>query len=429
MKNDLQTELVTLLKAKGTGLHMGKSLGPDALARLQTLLMSLETHCVTKATLLTALLALPQTPEEAAWMAAALVNFEQYFPEDLWPILFFKNPDNLFEAMCHALIRGQNLTYDQANWGISQVFNPEVPDTFKAVFLEALRLKRETEDEHLGIYDYLWTLVERQRANLHYLVDLSTAYDGYNRTPFLLPFTAALLASVGVPCLLHGIDEVSPKRGMNTFKLLEKAGKNPLNTYDEVQARIENETIGWGYIDESVFCPALFQLKNLRQQMVKRPILATLEKLLMPFRAKETYLVTSYTHPPYRQTMQYLIRSKSWDKGVIFRGAEGGIQLSQDRQTPRIFVAAGQESVEDFVRPEHFGITEKGLPESECLDRDAILTLGIGGLSGNISWVSDLLIYQAAAIMTSLGLSDRDHALCVLREAISSGKAILHWEK
>ncbi|NBQ41825.1 MAG: hypothetical protein EBU23_04505, partial [Mycobacteriaceae bacterium] len=40
-----------------------------------------------------------------------------------------------------------------------------------------------------------------------------------------------------------------------------------------------------------------------RVAMVKRPVLATVEKLMVPVRARRTYLAASYTHPPYQAKM------------------------------------------------------------------------------------------------------------------------------
>ena len=62
-----QDKLVTLLKQKGTGKTMSKSLDVDQLDSLSDLIHSNEVETATIATILTAFLMLPNTTQEDYW--------------------------------------------------------------------------------------------------------------------------------------------------------------------------------------------------------------------------------------------------------------------------------------------------------------------------------------------------------------------------
>ena len=225
--------------------------------------------------------------------------------------------------------------------------------------------------------------------------------DGFNRHYFVLPFVSALLGSIGVPCLLHGVEAVGPKYGITPFKLLQSAGLNPLKSINDVSHAIETPSIGWGYCDQTVYSPLLSSLIPLRHAMVKRPILATIEKFLLPILAtNDTHLITGYTHPPYRQTTDYLLSQlPALSKRLICRGTEGSCQLPLDRRAPTLFLNKN-ENISDFVRPTNYGIDEQDrfdpIPEISC---DNILHEGVLALQGIENLVYSMILYQSMVIL------------------------------
>ncbi len=423
-------EFVQLLKTKGTGATMGKHLSLDQLDTLTRLFLDSGVHLTTKATLLTAILTLEKTVDEQHWLDAVLRSPEGYLPLELVTLVPGYTGDfDPFLTLIHRVISGQDLTDDQARQAMAYVCDPMVEEYLKAAFLEAERLKRETLVENQAFLSVLMSRSLHRRVDLPFLIDLSASYDGYNRTYFLLPFTAAVLASMGFPSILHGIDEISPKNGMNTSKLLQAAGKNPLLSFESVISDLQNPAVGWSYIDESVFSPTLFQLKTLRFNMVKRPFLATLEKLLAPIRGTKTALMTSYTHPPYRGVLTSLIQQQGvWDRALIVRGAEGGIQLNLDRRTP--WVKIQDTTVEDgYISPTLFGFGESEPPVLDnALDAAAVCAAGIAALSGQRNPVYAIIEYQVLCIVHLLGLiADNNDAQLRVVTSIQSGDALRRW--
>ena len=159
--------------------------------------------------------------------------------------------------MIHAAMAYQSLSTSDIQSAFEQITQQRVPDYKAASLLEALRLKEESFEENKTTHDFFRSKTLTESVDVPVLIDMATPYDGFNRSYFLQPFVATLLAAVGIPTILHGVHEVSPKKGMNTHKLLVAANKNPLKSIAEVKSDIESPDIGWGYIDQSVFCPAL----------------------------------------------------------------------------------------------------------------------------------------------------------------------------
>ena len=90
-----------------------------------------------------------------------------------------------------------------------------------------------------------------------------------------------------------------------------------------------NPSIGWAYIDQQIYFPELYQLRQLRKEMVKRPFLATFEKLLQPVRAKEgNYIVTGFTHSHYKSEIaRQLMEQGLCKKALVLKGSEGATHM------------------------------------------------------------------------------------------------------
>ena len=219
--------------------------------------------------------------------------------------------------------------------------------------------------------------------------------------------------------------DISPKNGMNTHKLFLNAQKNPLQSIDKICDQLTDPTIGWGYLDQSVFCPDLHQLTQTRIDMVKRPVLATIEKWLRPISAKKNICVTGFTHPPYKQkTIDLVGHGQKYNQLLLVRGVEGSTLLPFDRRAPFITMQQDDEPVYDFMSPDIVGVESEGLIDQDPIDS---LEIGIKALKGELINYSNYLKYQALAIGTVLNknMNKLDDALT---ESIQSGLAYQHWE-
>ncbi|RAP23571.1 hypothetical protein DID73_02155 [Candidatus Marinamargulisbacteria bacterium SCGC AG-343-K17] len=413
-----------ILKGKGTGKTMSKHMALDDISFVLSHFNSPDIPMAMKATLLTAWLMLDATDEEAVALNQLKNNINDILPNDLH-FLFNKGSSLLIDQQVSMLLNHQSLSRKDLMECLSTFHSGDVPDYKIAALLEGLRLKEETFEENSAVYDFFKSKAKSVNLNIPLIIDMATPYDGFNRHYFLQPFLAALLASIGIPSILHGVQTVSPKNGMNTHKLFLNAGKHPLKSLDNVAKDILDPTIGWGYIDQSIFCPPLHDLIPTRIAMVKRPVLATIEKWLQPISANRTVCLTGFTHPPYKQkTIDMVHHAGIYDDLMLIRGVEGSTLLPYDRRAPFIISHNNQEPTFDFISPTDVSHEPCDLGEQ---NPDETLIKGIDALTGNNQQLSDYLCYQALAIGTVIG-HDINKMTNDLMASIDSGKALSHWE-
>ena len=263
-----------------------------------------------------------------------------------------------------------------------------------------------------------------QQTSLPHVIDLANPYDGFNRNLYSSLFLAPLLGSLGFPCVLHGIDSIGPKNGVNPNKLLNALNKRIPTTLPEAVDQLSHA--GWTYVDQSILSPQLYAQKQLRLAMVKRPLLATLEKLLMPIRGTSTHLVTGYTHPPYKQKMTDLMIASPMTHGVLFRGVEGSAQLSTTHRV-RCRTIQGNHAQERFIEPPQCASQPDPIAPTDCLTDS--MTAGLAALRGDDSPMRPILLHTGSSILDALGLMPYAKAWEKLETALCSKQALACWNK
>ena len=206
------------------------------------------------------------------------------------------------------------------------ILEDQIDPVQAAVILIGLRMKRETDEEVRGILDALLAHTSTVTCQSDQVISIADPYNGFNRTIQSSLFVLPVLAACGCPAYSHGVELVGPKYGVTHHTTLRALGANPLLDLQSVKALIDDPQIGWGYIDQKVFCEALFRLNTLRRLIVKRPVLTTAEVLLTAIQGKEkTHLLTGYVHKPYRDTYIMLAKHAGLDSMLLVKGTEGGI--------------------------------------------------------------------------------------------------------
>jgi anthranilate phosphoribosyltransferase len=252
----------------------------------------------------------------------------------------------------------KDISYEEARTGMRYVLDGRVDPVQAGIFLIALRMKRETDDENRGVLQAIIDATHTVTADVDDVLDLADPYDGFTRTLPVSPFLPAVLAACGVACVTHGVERMGPKFGVTHRQVLRAAGVAVDLTVEEAAARIADSRIGWAYVDQKVFCPKLHQLADFRTLIVKRPAITTAEVLAGPVRGRRTHLVTGYVHKPYPRIYALLARHAGFDSALIVRGVEGGM-LPSLRQSGKAFYyrEGGEERALDFT-PAEFGIEQ-----------------------------------------------------------------------
>jgi anthranilate phosphoribosyltransferase len=339
----------------------------------------------------------------------------------------------------------KDISEEEARLGTAAIFEDKVDPVRAAIFFIALRMKRETAEENRGVLDAIRDYTTSVTADVDELVDLADPYDGYNRTLPASPFLPALLAACGVPTVSHGLDSVGPKYGITHRHVLAAAGVPVDLSTGDAARRLSDPELGWTYVDQAQFCPRLHDLVGLRQKMIKRPVLTTVEVLAKPISGRnKTHFVTGYVHKPYPPVYAMLARHVGFDSALIVRGIEGGV-IPSLRQEGKYFAYhdMGEEHGVD-IDPQSIGIEQElravplpdDLPEAEQHSDEIALTVnvqaaaraaadaGMAALKGEKGGTYDSLVYAAALVLQHVGKQpDLQSAADQVRAVLDSGAA------
>ena len=423
--------LEELLKKKGIGPEGSKSLQDIELNEVETLLTDDNYSLTTRATLVTALLMLPPSEAETRWLEKLSNEFRNLLSSDLHFMIRHEEATTVFEKYLCSTLAGIDLNYEQASNAMRLILTDEsVPPFQKGSFLEAQRLKRESFDENKAFFDMLWEHTYRLQTELPVLIDICDNYDGFNRYYNLAPFIAALIASCGFPCLIHGIDTVAPKFGVTSSKIIEQGKGKTNRTHQSAYNNLQDSSIGWAYIDQSVFHSRLHQLKTIRKEMVKRPFLATFEKMMQPIRAvKGNHILTGFTHAHYRTEVAAQLKNQNKAAAaIVIKGLEGSSCPPLNRETIQILVT-NDGITDQVVQPTAFLREEHSQLPFKSISAEQTYNTGIEALQGIRNESFYQMLYYAGMTLSDFGLLTKEKSMAYAEENLLNGKAYQHFQK
>ena len=339
----------------------------------------------------------------------------------------------------------KDISFDEARDGMRTILDGRVDPVQAAIFLIALRMKRETSDENCGVLQALLDVAEHVTADVDEVLDIADPYDGYTRGLPVSPFLPAVMAACGVPSISHGAESIGPKYGATHRKVLRAAGLPVDLTAQEAAQRLADPDCGWAYVDQRRFCAPLHDLVPLRTLIVKRPCITTVEVLIKPVSGrKRTTLMTGYVHKPYPPIYTMLARLAGYHSAMIVRGVEGGV-IPSLQQPAKIFHYRDDGHDEEWrIEPSMADINDaphrapplpETLPEVAASDEIATTTdadavaaaaaeAGVAALQGELGPVRDGLIYAGALALTHLQrFNSVSEAASQIREVLDKGDA------
>jgi anthranilate phosphoribosyltransferase len=338
------------------------------------------------------------------------------------------------------------LSLDEAYAAMRFILEGKADPVQSGVFLIALRMKRETDDENVGALRAIMDMTRTACAAVAEVVDIAEPYDGYARCLPISPFLPAVLAACGVPAVSHGLEKVAPKNGITHRKVLRAAGVDVDLEPEQAADRLNDPDVGWAYVDQSIFCPALHNLVGLRRLIVKRPVISTVENLTGPVRGcSRTHLITGYVHRAYPPFYARLARAAGFASAALVRGTEGGV-LPSLRQAAKVYVYDGEgelrlwepdpsvigidQATRAVPLPEHLAAlseqeTDAGIDANAVAETAA--EAGLAALDGAAGAARDSLIYGGALVLAHLGRTqDMHEAAAAVRAKLDSGAVCMH---
>ncbi len=283
-------------------------------------------------------------------------------------------------------------------------------------FMIAHRIRRPVPEELAGMldcYEHMGPQLQPIPSNYPVTV-FSSPYDGRSRTAPVSPITALVLAAAGAPAVLHGGDRMPTKYGIPLVELWQLLGVNwrPL-TLAQTQRVFEQTGIGFVYLPQHF--PAAQGLVPYREQLGKRPPIATVELMWSPY-AGTAHVVSSYVHPPTEGRTQAAFAMRGTQRFSTIKGLEGSCDLPRSRTA----IIGTQSPSTPFERlllqPRDYGLADVDPPLTDDAELSAQLQAALAGkantLAESIIWNGGFYLWQCGVTKNlALGLDRARHDL------------------
>ena len=342
----------------------------------------------------------------------------------------------------------KDLSRVEARRAMRLVLERRADEVQAGIFLIALRMKRESDDELAGILDAIHDGVTKADVAVDELATLVDPYDGYLRGTPVAPFLAPLLAACGLPTLTHGPRAMGPKFGATHALVLEAAGAPVAASVEAARDALADPDVGWCHALQSALAPELAALEPLRTRIVKRPCLTTVEVAVRTLRPRgASHLVTGFVHKGYPPVYARLAAAGGFDTSTVVRGVEGGVVPSLAQESRAFTSTDGERLDETVLDPSAIGLghAERAVPLPPELADDDVRTVrsvrapdnpfarrlaahaaevGLAALDGAPGHARDSLVYAGAVALLGTGhATSLATAAARVRAALDDGTA------
>lgn len=309
----------------------------------------------------------------------------------------------------------KSLTRKEAEAALVMILNQEATPAQIGAFLIAHRIKRPTAEEMAGMldaYDRLGNKLE-PIDNGKPVIILSSPYDGRSRTAPISPITALVLAVAGVNVIMHGGDRMPTKEGIPFMEIWQALDLNWQNLgLNQVHQVLTQTGLGFVYLPSHF--PLAQAIVPYREQIGKRPPLATLELMWSPYNGV-AHIFCGFVHPPTEATMRLAFALRGCDQFTTIKGSEGSCDLPRDRSA---IIGLGTERF--IIKASDFGFGNYEVPftSTEDLVQDMQSVL-----AGEQSEYRRSLIWNSGFYLWRLGISENLEAgFALAASLIDSGK-------
>ncbi|GAB4009262.1 hypothetical protein GCM10028808_17330 [Spirosoma migulaei] len=317
------------IKHIGIGKYGSKPLTPELLTECRAALIDPTAHPLQRGAFLGALLAKGPTAEERTLedvIGKGAFSHPTFFINKLCPDL----PEGLL-PIATKLVRGANLQVSEAEQLGDYLFSDGRCETFRGLAASIMRVRHETNEEYQGLMRAAERTFTPGFGSMSCadrpLVQLAEPFDGVENSYLITPLLAQLVQKRGYGAISLVGRSGGPKFTLNALDLYMNLGCQFLQSNHELDTPLAS--YGW-VLDQKALSPALNRWVDRRHVIIKRPFLATLEKVLNPCHAQ--ILVTSVFHITYQMKMAELAMLAGFDGVIVLkRGLEGSLAPSTSR--------------------------------------------------------------------------------------------------
>jgi anthranilate phosphoribosyltransferase len=262
----------------------------------------------------------------------------------------------LFLDPLHKVMNRDNLSADEAQAAMQEIFSGNATTPQIAAFLAALRVKGETAEELEGFARAMrdgCVLIEHGITDEPVLDTCGTGGDALG-TINISTVTAFVVAAAGVRVAKHGNRAVSSKSG--SADVLEALGVRIDVSPQRVAAAIRE--IGIGFLFAPSLHPAMKHAMPARRELRTRTVFNLLGPLANPARATVQVIGAPSAHDA--RLMADALARLGLVYGFVVHGEDGLDEVTTTASTVAYEVAGGTVTAHVF-RPEDFGVERSEL--------------------------------------------------------------------
>jgi anthranilate phosphoribosyltransferase len=323
--------------------------------------------------------------------------------------------------MTMRLVRGENLSRNEAANFLDALLDPAATDTQIAAALMALTAKGETVEELAGMAEAMRERATRFQSRHERFID--TAGTGSSAAKRFNVSTAAafVIAGAGLPVAKHGARASTSNCG--SADVLEALGVNTAASPEVVERCLNDHGICF------MFAP-LFHRATARVAQVRRELgVHTTFNLLGPLTnpARAPFQLLGVWRRSLVETVASALALLGVKQAWVVHGVDG---LDEVTITGETFVVAcsARTGVKTFtISPEDFGLRRRSVTqrrEGPAENAQVIRAILDGEKNGDFAAARDLVLINTAAALYPAGVAnDFQNATAMARESIDSGQA------
>lgn len=330
----------------------------------------------------------------------------------------------------------ESLTRGEAAAAMKMMLLGEATPAQIGAFLIAHRIKRPTGEELAGMldaYDELGPKLQPIDSKRSVMV-LGIPYDGRTRTAPINIITALLLTAAGQPVVMHGGYRLPTKYGLPLIEIWQGLGVD-WTTLSLAQTQQVFAQTGIGFVYTPQHFPLNQKLWEYRDQLGKRPPLATMELIWCPL-AGDAHIIAGFVHPPTEAMFQVALGLRGIKKYTFVKGLEGSCDLPRDRTAIIGLSSPNSPELERLhLAPREYGFIPKNVPLATTEELITNLHAVLAGKSGELMqtalwnggfylWLSGICPDMTSGIAKATELFNSGVVEKKLRELSSSITAI-----
>jgi anthranilate phosphoribosyltransferase len=323
----------------------------------------------------------------------------------------------MIKEAIQTLIAGNSLTTEEAASVMEEIMNGEATPAQFGAFVTALRLKRETVDEIVGLAKTMRAKAVPVTITDPVVDTCGTGGDG-SHTFNISTAAAFVVAAAGLKVAKHGNRAMSSHCG--SADVLEALGVKIDLGAEQVQRCLEE--VGIGFMFAPIFHPAMKHAAAARREIGIRTVFNILGPLTNPAGTKAQVL--GVAEEALAEKMALVLRSLGCHHALVVHGEDGLDEITLTGKTQ--VCELKDDNIKKYaISPEDFGLPRASLDNlkgSTAVENASKLRNILTGASGPQRDV--VLMNASAALVAGNKVETFQQGVTLTGEVIDSGQAL-----